>query len=338
MSTITCSRVCTLYNKEIFLFRIQNTSGAYIELINYGATLVSAVVPDRKGFLQNVILNFSNIEDYFSDSFYMGSTIGRLANRISNASFTLDGESFLLDKNDGQHCQHGGFMGFNSKVMEYSINDDDVSFYSSSLSGESGFPGNVQLKVAFRFTEDNEILIHYGACSDKRTPVNITNHAYFNLCASSENILDHELMIYANEYLEMNAEFLPTGKTLPVNNSPFDFNEYKIIKEIMPLKKEVLKGFNTYFINPDNQKSSLKKLASIKEQTSGRKMCIYSTMPGVLFYSGDYLTGKHKPFGGLCLEAQFYPDFPNHPHFPQSIIGPGKEFNETIKMEFSTFV
>ena len=338
MCAITYSYVYSLNRKKIFLFKIQNSSGAYIELLNYGATLVSIVVPDRNGFFKNVILNFDNIEDYISNNYYLGSSIGRFANRISNARFALDGVYFDLDKNDGTHCQHGGFFGFNRKVMNYRIKGDNITLFGNSKNGEGGFPGNLHFEITYSFSENNEVFIMYKALSDERTPISLTNHAYFNFDSDNRNILDHELIVYSDEYLEMNDDFLPTGKICQVKDTAFDFREFKKIKNLMPYKQEIFKGYNTYFIYRDKGKEDLKKLASIREHTSGRQMDIYSTMPGVLFYSGDYLNVKHQPFEGLCLEAQFYPDFLNHPNFPKSIIDPGEEYIETIKLIFTTFL
>jgi aldose 1-epimerase len=335
MIVIDYKKISQINDRDILLFRITNSAGAYIELLNYGATLVSVVVPDKNNRFGNVILSFRNIEDYFSNSFYLGSTIGRFANRISNARFCLNGEDFHIDKNDGNHSLHGGDGGFSKKIFDFNVNQESVTFYGESFSGESGFPGNIQFSVTYLFSDNNELLIEYKAASDRNTPLSMTNHAYFNLFSDSEDICAHELKVFADEFLEMNDEFLPTGNILPLANSAFDFTEYRKIGHMISLKKEKIKGYNTYFISRDQNNRELKILASVKEPRTGRKLDVYSTMPGIMFYTGDYLSGKLLPFGGLCIEAQFYPDFVNHLHFHSSMISPGKSFDEKIKYVFT---
>jgi len=313
----------------IQIFRIQNKSGAYIEVSNYGATLVSVVTPDKSGELENIILSYNNPEDYYSDKYYLGSTIGRFANRISNARFELDGKMFFLDENDGKNSNHGGFNGFNSKVFGYQINDHSIEFSYFSKDGEGGFPGNLQIYVTYSFSEDNVVTIEYRAISDKLTIFNPTNHAYFNLSGKGKNILDHELKVYADKYLESDEQFLPTGRILDMSDSPYDFREYNTFSELMPLKNEIIKGYNTYFIA--NSTDACKLLASLKEKRSGRQVDIYSTMPGIQVYTGDYLSDPFIPFAGVALEAQFYPDTLNHSDFPSCVLYPDKEIRHIIK-------
>ena len=310
------------------LFRIQNTSGAYAEVTNYGASLVSLVVPDKHGALENIILNYPKPEDYFSDKFYLGSTVGRFANRIANAQFPLNGTVFQLDKNDGNNSNHGGFSGFHSRLFDCQEEGNRIVFTYLSKDGEGGFPGNLRLTVVYSFSEDNELRIEYKAVCDKATPFNPTNHAYFNLSAQRDNILNHELKVYADQYLETNDKFLPTGNILPLAGSAFDFREYTPFSRLMPLKKEVLPGYNTYFIS--HSEDELKHLASIKDTVSGRQLEVFSSMPGIQVYTGDYLSEPFYPFAGVALEAQFYPDAPNHKHFPSCILFPDKEANHTI--------
>lgn len=318
-----------ILGKDIFLFRITNSSGAYVEITNYGATLVSFVVTDKSGNFENIILNYKSIEDYFTDSSYIGSTVGRFANRIGGAQFELNRVKYSLDKNDGNNCNHGGNSGFNSKVFDFEIQEDILVLSCSSKDGESGFPGNLKFSVSYSFSEENKLNIEYKAISDKETIFNPTNHAYFNLSAGKEDILNHELKVFSENYLETNDEFIPTGKILPVADSAFDFREYKKISDLIPLKKEILKGYNTYFIC-DSNKSYLKHLASLKEEKSSRTIDLYSTMPGVQIYTGDYLSDHHYPFAGVCLEAQFYPDGPNHAHFETCILKPNVETTHSI--------
>ena len=328
--------VANIDGKEVLLFRINGASGRYAEITNYGATLTAFVVPDKTGDPKNIILSYENIEEYFTDNSYIGSTVGRYANRISNARFSLGGKTYFLDKNDGNNSNHGGFSGFNSKIFDYKTCGNKLVLSYESPDGEGGFPGNLSCSVTYSFTDDNGLQIEYRAVSDKETIFNPTNHAYFNLSGSlyenrsgspspdlPPDILNHELKVFADSYLETNNDFIPTGKILPVKDSAFDFSDYKAISDLMPLKNEVLKGYNTYFIS--NSGEQLKHLASLREPKSEIVIKIFSTMPGVQVYTGDYLSGKHQPFSGICLEAQFYPDAPNHPGFKNCILKPNIE-------------
>jgi aldose 1-epimerase len=317
------------------LLRLTNGSGAYIEALSYGATLVSAVVPDRYGHLENVLLSYPNAQDYLADDCYLGSTVGRFANRISGAKFTLNGQTCLLDKNDGENCNHGGFAGFSKKMFSCRASADSIVFSAQSSDGEGGFPGNVSVEVAYSFGDSNELRIGYRLVSDKATVVNLTNHAYFNLCPRARSILGHELMVNADRRLEFDEHFLPTGQILPVANTGFDFSGYRSVEQMMPLKSEPsIKGYNAYFTGKNTDGKSLSWLASLRESTSGRRLEVYSTAPGVMLYTGDYLSGAHLPFEGLCLEAQGYPDAPNHPNFPSCVVEANREYRQEIRYRF----
>jgi len=318
--------------KEIILLKLQNATGSYVEVCNYGASIVSIVLPDRQGKMENIILRYHRIEDYLSDKFYLGSTVGRFANRIAQAQFQLNGKSHHLDKNDGNHSNHGGFSGFHSRRFDYQEEDGKIIFSYMSCDGEGGFPGNLHFKVIYSFSDNNELSIEYQAISDQETLFNPTNHAYFNLSAGKTSILNHELKIYADRYLEMNDEFIPTGKILPIAESAFDFRDYRSFAELMPFKKEILPGYNTYFIS--NSDEELKRLASLRESASGRCLEIYATTPGFQLYTGDYLSEPFYPFAGLALEAQSYPDSPNHIHFPSCVLYPEKAARSMVKFCF----
>jgi len=322
--------------EKIVVFKIQNNSGAYVEVINSGATLVSAVAPDKSGQLENVILNYKNVEDYLTDSFYLGSTVGRFANRIAKAQFKINEQTYYLDKNDGNNSNHGGFNGFNSRLFDYEIRDNKVIFSYESADGEGGFPGKLLFSVAYSFSDNNELDIEYKAVSDKASMFNPTNHAYFDLSAGKVNPLECELKVFADSYLESNDEFLPTGKILPLANTPFDFSSGRKISELMPLKNEIIKGYNTFFIGKETKPGLSRLLASLKDNYSGRILEVYSDMPGIQFYTGDYLSAPFAPFGGLCLEAQFYPDAPNQSHFPSCLLSPNQEVTYCIKYKFLT--
>ncbi|MDR1225353.1 MAG: galactose mutarotase [Prevotellaceae bacterium] len=329
----TLRTLATKQGKEVMLARIENKSGAYVELLSYGAAIAAVVVPDRQGRLENVALNYGNVEGYFADTCYLGSTVGRVANRISGGQFTLGGKVYVLDKNDGQNSNHGGFNGFHQKNFDCVVSREKVIFSTESSDGEGGFPGNVHLEVMYAFSEKNELQIEYSLWTDKATVVNITNHAYFNLNPACYTILTHELEVNADKHLEFDRAFLPTGNILPTAGAAYDFSTYKAVGQMQLLKNELnIKGYNAYFIGKEN--GGLHRLASLKERTSGRELKVYSTMPGVQFYTGDYLTGAHQPFEGLCLEAQLYPDAPNKPNFPSCVVEPDTEYRHAIVYSF----
>ena len=329
MCQITIQQQQTINGEYLILFRIQNKQGCYVEILNFGATLVSIVVPDKKGNLENIILRYDNIADYLTDSFYLGCTVGRFANRIGGAKFTLNGKTYFLDKNDGNNSNHGGFNGFNSKIFDYEIQDDKLILSCESEDGEGGFPGNIKFTVTYSFTDNNELHIEFDAISDMETIFNPTNHAYFNLSGKQNSILNHKLKVFSDNYLETNDEFIPTGKINSISYNPaFDFRDYQEISGLMPLKNEIIEGYNTYFISKFNNK--IKQLASLTESESGITVDIYSSMSGVQIYTGDYLSEPHQPFAGICLEAQFFPDSPNHPNFETCILKPDEEVAHSI--------
>ncbi len=333
MAEIQSKKVASLSGKDIILFRLKNKKGAYVELLNYGATIVSVVVPDRFGKRRNVVLGYEKPEDYLSDRNYLGCTVGRFANRISGAQFSLNGKLYHLDKNDGKHSNHGGFSGFNKKVFDYKVYGNGVSFSSESRDGEGGFPGNLKFSVGYLFSENNELMINYQAICDQPTIVNLTNHAYFDLGGEGD-IRTHELKINTDRYLESDEAFIPTGRVLSVNDSAYDFREYRQMDSMMALKKEMIEGYNSYFIF-GGRSGSMKLMASLREKQFGRRMDVYATAPGLQLYTGDYLSGPHAPFSGLCLEAQGFPDAPNQADFPSCTLCPGEEYAETIVYCFS---
>lgn len=313
----------------VWLFKLFCSDGLYVEIISYGATIKSINLADNKGNPKNIILGYDELEDYLSDKNYLGATIGRFANRISNASFVMDGRSYSLDKNDGFSCNHGGFSGFHKKIFDHKIENDKLILSAESEDGEGGFPGNLTLSVIYQLTDKNELVIDYQVSSDQKTPVNITNHAYFNL-SGKETILDHQLKIESDRVLEFDNDFLPTGNYLNVRNNPgFDFQDFRTIEENMNLKQEIIKGYNSYFISR-NADSDLRKIATLKSDDERELLEVFSTMPGVMIYTGDFLSGLHRPFSGIAIEAHYYPDSPNRTHFSQDIYAEGDNWKETI--------
>ncbi len=339
MIKISIQNSTLLGDKEVLLFRLMNSCGAYIEITNYGATLVSAVIPNYRGELQNRILGYKNLDAYFTDKYYIGASIGRVANRISNAKFTIDDNIYHLDKNDGKNSNHGGCAGLNKKIFSYEVLEDKVIFSTVSPDGDGGYPGNLEINVSYSFTDDNEVNIDYEVNSDKLTPVSLTNHAYFNLSGKQSDATSHFLKVFADECLEADESFIPTGKILVLEDSvAFDFREFQQISNKMLLKNEPnIKGYNTYFIAKDNSNSNLKRIAELKEESSRILLEVKTTMPGVQFYTGDYLDDEFLPFEGVCLEAQYFTDFVNRKNFIGSFIDKNKIWKEQIIYHFKTY-
>ncbi len=309
-------------------FQLINTKGCRVEVISYGATLKSIAVP-HDGKMDYIILGYEALEDYLVDTHYIGATVGRFANRISRASFVMDGKTYRLDRNDGENCNHGGFSGFDKKVFVCRIENEGLTMVAKSPHGEGGFPGNVTLTVIYRLTDENELFIEYRVSTDRKTPVNITNHAYFNL-SGEETILNHQLKIESDSVLVFNQDFLPTGDFMDVGDNPgFNFREFNLVGNAMRMKSEAIRGYNAYFVAREGEKG-LKKLATLKSDAKNRGVELFSTMPGVMVYTGDYLSGHHKPFSGMSLEAHYYPDSPNWPHFPSGYYAENDCWKETI--------
>jgi aldose 1-epimerase len=319
--------------QAVYLFRFVNDPGTNIEIISYGAIIKSIKRPDKKGKIQDIVLGYGTLEDYLSDNNYIGATIGRYANRISDASFSIDGKTYFLDKNDGDNCNHGGFSGFNKKLFDYKIEKDKLILSVESADGEGGFPGNMMLTITYQLTDKNELFIDYDVSADKKTPVNITNHSYFNL-SGEKTILKHRLKIESDRVLEFDNNFLPTGNGVDVSNNPgFDFRRFRVIAENMNLKREKMIGYNSYFIAREKN-DVLKKLVTLRSEKSDSGVEVFSTMPGVMIYTGDFLSGSHRPFSGISLEAHYYPNSPNHHHFPEKFCECDRNWKETIMYRF----
>ncbi len=324
---------------KVYLFRLENASGAYVQLTNYGATLVSIVVPDKGGNFDNVVLSYPSLADYIADECYLGATVGRFANRIGGASFTLDGTIYHLDANDGDNSNHSGSAGFNSRVFDSQITEEGVSFNLQSKDGDGGFPGNLSLTVTYNWTDDNELKITYRATSDKKTVANFTNHVYFNLAAKGDGIFDHTLKVYAGEVLDVDAAYIPTGLIKPAGDKALNGEP---LRSKMMVDDKVITGINNCYLLQDNGPRSLQPAAALADNASGRKLEVFTTYPSLMLYTGDYLHSEgngsfnrpYKPFDGLCLECQHYPDSPNHAHFPSTVLKPGEEYHETIVYKF----
>lgn len=336
---ITCQQWGEHAGEPIYLFKMENADGAYVELTNYGATLVSAVVPDVQGVYGNVVLGFPSLQAYLDDDCYVGSTIGRYANRIGGARFELDGATWRLENNDGENTNHGGNNGFNTRVFKHAVTAEGLFFTILSPDGDGGYPGNLELTVHYMWTDLNELIITYYASTDKRTVANFTNHAYFNLSNDGGKIFDHKLTIHADSLLQNDADYIPTGLVEPVDRKRFSDT---VIKNKIMVDENHITGLNDCYIL-DEQPGTYHKLAvELTEKASGRQLEIFTTYPALMVYTGDYLQSKHwghhnipySPFDGICLECQYYPDSPNHSNFPATVLNPGDTYHESIIYKF----
>ena len=335
---ITFENFGALQDTGLLLFTLRNNNGAYVELTNYGAAIVSVIVPDKNGKPGNVVLGFDEPEGYLDDTCYIGSTIGRFANRIANSHFTLYGKEYQLDANDNDNSNHSGSSGYNYRVFNHEIGGDTLTFKLTSADADGGFPGKLELQVVYEWTNNNQLKITYLAETDKPTIANFTNHAYFNLSGQACSMLEHRLTINADKVLEANKLYIPTGTLLEAGSKAFDGNYIG-----QKMKERGISGFNDYYILKDSS-DNLKRAATLEHPGSGRKMNIDTTYPGLMFYTGDYLqstqcghAGKpYQRFDGLCLECQFYPDAPNHSNFPPATLLPGEVYRQQIIYEFTT--
>ena len=339
-----------LDGKPVDIYTLTNSNHIEIKITNYGGIVTSLKVPDKNGKLEDVVLGFNNLEDYKKKSPYFGCIAGRYANRIGNAEFVIDGEKFTLAKNNGENSLHGGLKGFDKVLWDAEpvTGKDFQSLKLTYLSrdGEEGFPGNLDVEVTYTLAEDNSFRIDYMASTDQATVINLTNHTYWNLAGEgSGDVLKHELMINADYFTPTDHGSIPTGELRPVENTPLDFRKPRFIGDGVDSDYEQVKlcrGYDHNFvINPDEDKE-MKLAATVYEPAGGRYMEIYTTEPGVQFYSANFLfgvTGKsgkaYAPRGAFCLETQHFPDSPNKPEFPSVVLRPGETYKSTTLHKFS---
>jgi aldose 1-epimerase len=330
--------------QEVKLYTLTNSNGMVIKLTNYGAILTSVVVPDREGNFEDVVLGFDNLEQYLGDDPCFGATIGRFVNRIRNARFTIGDSTYILSANDKGHCIHGGINGFHTKVWDNEVIQNDssvgVQFHYFSKDNEEGFPGNLHAFVTYTLNDSNEIAIHFKAETDQPTHVNFTHHSYFNLTGLKDKIFDHLVKIDADQTLEIDEDIVPTGNLLPVKTTIRDLNKLTRIGE--NIFKMDHKGYHFCYVFKKATDSG-DWVIEVREPVSGRKLEVYTTQPGVQFYTGnsigDRFTGKYGIQYGdhdaFCLETQHFPDTPNHENFPSTLLLPGDLYNETVIYKFS---
>lgn len=325
----------TSSHETIYLFRLTNESGAYIELTNLGATWVSAYMYENAGNLSNVLLGYASAAAYINDSFYMGAIVGRFANRIHQASFIIQDKVYPLEKNDGDNTNHGGFSGFNKKRWEWEQVTNGIRFKLHSPDGEGGYPGNVEVEVTYTFSETNELTIQYHGTTDQATYLNLTNHAYFNLSGKAERVDGHQLYIPSEQILETTAAYIPTGRFSNVADSPFDFTTPHAIGENLHDDNEQIRwnrGYNHCYVLKNEVSNQLQTAAILSDPISGRELTVETDLPGVLLYTAGYLPA---PDTGVCLETQYFPDTPSHPHFPSCLLMPGEEYRHRTVYKFS---
>lgn len=333
--------------KQIDLFTLQNSNGMIVQITNYGGKIVSIIIPDREGKMGDVCLGYESAEEYIDGIASLGATMGRVANRIANAQFILNDSTYHLAKNNGEHTIHGGAKGFRFKVWDgKQLDEQNVELSYFSKDGEEGFPGNLTLKVLFTVTNENELKLTYHATTDKPTVLNVTNHAFFNLAGEGVgDVLDHELMVNANTFTPVDADAIPLGNIQNVAETPLDFTEMKRIGERIDADFEQLKhvgGYDHNFVI-NKKENELALAALLYEPVSGRVMEVKTTEPGIQVYTANSLTDKDKGKGGkvygskssICLETQHYPDSPNHPNFPSTIVNPGDDYVSTTIYKFS---
>jgi len=337
--------------KEAHIFTLTNKNGVSVDITNFGGAIVSIRVPDRNGNFADVALGFDKLENYMSFTSYLGTLIGRHANRIENAEFELNGTVYKLAKNDGNNHLHGGLKGFDQVLWDAEIIDADgdkalqLTYFSAD--GEENYPGNLNVKVLYTLSDDNGLGIEYFAKSDGDTVVNLTNHAYFNLAGhASGEILDHYLMINADYYTTINNECIPDGEIRKVAGTPMDFRKLTKIRYNLDETNEQIingKGFDhNWVLNTHGDIG--KKAAELYEEKSGRVMEVYTTKPGVQFYSGNFLDGTfigkegavYRKRNGLCLETQYFPNGMKHKHFPSPILRAGQEYHHKTIYRFLT--
>ncbi len=335
------------------LYTLQNDHGGVVSITNYGGVIVSWLTPNRQGTFDDIVLGFDTFDGFLSASpySYFGALIGRYGNRIGQGKFTLNGVEYTLAKNDGSNHLHGGLKGFDRAVWEaVEVQRPDgigVKLHYLSKDGEEGYPGNLDVTVVYVFTNDHALKIEYTATTDKDTVLNLTNHAYFNLCGvlSGKNVLGHEMMIQADAFTPGDAGLIPTGEIRSVKGTPMDFTTptpigARIGDNYEPLR--LASGYDhNYVLNKSDQ--SLTLAAQVHEPTSGRVMDVHTTEPGVQLYAGNFLqgtiTGKggvayHK-HAGFCLETQHFPNSPNRPTFPSTVLKPGETYTQTTIYTFS---
>ncbi|KMT64248.1 aldose epimerase family protein [Catenovulum maritimum] len=340
----------TLANGEIVTqYTLTNQQGTEVNVISYGGIITSFRAIDNQGKLGDIVLGYDKLDDYLTDVNFFGALIGRFGNRIAQGKFELEGKSYQVELNNGENHLHGGYNGYDKKnwsVTPY-VKDGQQGLKLQLLSedGDQGYPGNVFVQVDYLLTQENELVIQYQAITDQATLINLTQHTYFNL-AGQGKILSHELMIDAEQITEVDSGLIPTGKLIDVADTPFDFKRLTPIGQHIEDSNTQLKyglGFDHNYVLNKKSTIDFALAAKVVEPTTGRVLEVFTTEPGIQFYSGNFLDGQSKGKGqsyqqrsGFCLEPQHFPDSPNKAHFPSTVLKPGQKYNSKMIYKLST--
>jgi aldose 1-epimerase len=337
----------TVDGKQAGIYVLKNEKGMEVQLTNYGATIVKMLVPDKQGVPGDVVLGYDNLDGYYQGKSYFGCVVGRYANRIGDGRFSIAGKPYLLAKNNGPNSLHGGIKGFDKVVWDAKQEGNSLTLTYTSKDGEEGYPGNLRLAVIYTLEANrNSLQLEYRAETDKATVINITNHSYFNLEGQGKgNILDHEIMINAGGFTPVDSNLIPTGVIRTVSGTPFDFTTArKIGSRINDTADQQIRyglGYDhNYVLNGKN--GEVKLAARVVAPISGRVLEVSTSQPGVQFYTGNFLDGSEQGKGGayghrtgFCLETQHFPDSPNQPSFPSTLLKPGEKFTSRTFFDFS---
>lgn len=334
---------------KVSAYTLTNAKGMKVTILNYGGIVSKIEVPDASGKTTDVALGFDTLQGYVDGSPYFGCITGRVANRVANAKFTLDGTEYKLAANNGPHSLHGGKVGFDKRVWQAEPLSTPagpaLKLTYTSKDGEEGYPGNLQTTVTYTLTDDNALRIDYKATTDKATPVNLTNHTYFNLAGQGNGtILDHVLELAADKYTPADETLIPTGKIDPVAGTPFDFTKPTAIGDRIKQIKGDPVGYDLNYVHGMKREEKPRKVATVTEPKSGRTLEVWTIEPGIQFYTGNFLDGKLKgkggasypQYGAFCLETQFFPDSPNQKNFPSVTLKPGQEYATTTIYKFGS--
>ncbi len=332
------------------LFTLTNQNGMKVSITNYGGIIVSVLVPDKNGVLGDVVLGYDSLNHYAATNPYFGAIIGRYGNRIAKGKFTIDGKAYTLATNNGQNHLHGGIKGFDKVIWNAEVKDGaEPSLLLTYLSkdGEEGYPGNLNCKVTYTLTNDNAIKIDFEAKTDAPTIVNMCNHSYFNLTGENTDILNHSLQIFGKQFCAVDDNLIPLKGTSEVKGTPFDFTQSKLIgKEINQDNNIQIRnglGYDHCWVLDKRSLDKLEVAAIAIDSISGRKLTVETTEPGIQFYSGNFLNGtitgkygiKYNKRSGFCLETQHFPDSPNRPDYPSTILRPNEKYASTTLYKFS---
>lgn len=331
--------------KRIQLFRIRNKNGIEAVITNYGLRLISLHTPDKNGNLDDIVLGYDTLHEFETKNPFMNSIIGRVANRIDKGQFTINGEKFQVNTNLGKHCLHGGYNGLHKQTWEVkSSSEQQLHFYHYSKSGSEGFPGNLEINVSIQLTDKDELKLNYQVTTDQATPINLTYHPYFNLSGTKNSkIVNHLLQIFANEITETDHELVPNGNYVDIKNSPFDFRNGKKIGKDIDAPIDAIKkcgGYDHNFVLKKEASTTPFLAAILADPSSGRKMEIWTTQPGIQLYTSNGVSeiGKGNQHYGdhsaVCLEPQHFPNSPNLLHFPNMIISPVEAYDQTCIFKF----